>query len=78
MPDVSITYCKPCGYERRATDTAAALQRELNVAAKLIPGAGGVFDVKVGGKVVASKMSGRFPEHAEVVAAVGAALKSSC
>jgi selenoprotein W-related protein len=77
MPDVSITYCKPCGYERRANDAAAALQRELNVAAKLIPGAGGVFDVKVGGKVVAAKMSGHFPEHAEIVAAVAAALKGA-
>jgi selenoprotein W-related protein len=77
MPDVSITYCKPCGYERRANDAAAVLQRELNVAVKLIPGAGGVFDVKVGGKVVATKMSGRFPEHTEIVAAVSAALKGA-
>jgi len=76
MPDVSITYCKPCGYERRANDAAAALQRELKVAATLVPGAGGIFEVKVGGKVVATKASGRFPEHAEIVTAVAAALKS--
>jgi hypothetical protein len=36
-----------------------------------------VFDVKVGGKVVAAKMSGHFPEHAEIVAAVAAALKGA-
>jgi selenoprotein W-related protein len=77
MPDVSITYCKPCGYETRAADAAAALQRELNVAATLVPGTGGIFEVKVGGKVVAAKSAGHFPEHAEIVAAVAAALKGA-
>lgn len=74
MTDISIIYCKPCGYERRAADAAAALQRDLNVAAKLVPGSGGIFEIKVGDKVVASKASGRFPEHADIVAAVKSAL----
>jgi selenoprotein W-related protein len=77
MPDVSITYCKPCGYEKRAADAATTLQRELNVAAKLVPGTGGIFEVKVGGKVVAAKSAGHFPEHAEIVAAVSRAIRGA-
>jgi len=42
MSEVSITYCKPCGYLRRAEDAAAELQKQLGVAATLVPGKGGV------------------------------------
>jgi selenoprotein W-related protein len=76
MTDVSIIYCKPCGYERRAADAAAALRKEADVTAKLIPGKGGIFEVHVGGKVVAKRAQGHFPDAAEIVAAVSAALKS--
>ena len=70
MNDVSIIYCRPCGYEKRARDAAAALRERLAVEAKLVPGTGGVFEVKVGDKVVARRAKGHFPDAAEVVAAV--------
>lgn len=40
--------------------------------AKLIKGSGGVFDVKVDGRLMFSKHElGRFPEPGEVVALIG-------
>jgi selenoprotein W-related protein len=75
MTDVSIVYCKPCGYERRAADAAAELRKQLEVTAKLVPGTGGIFEVQVGGKVVAKRAQAHFPDAAEIVAAVSAALK---
>jgi selenoprotein W-related protein len=73
MKDVSIIYCRPCGYEKRAKDAASALRERLSVDAKLVPGTGGVFEVKVGDKVVVKRAKGHFPDAAEVVAAVAAA-----
>ena len=48
MSNVSIVYCKPCGYEKRATDTAAALRARLKLDVNLIPGKGGIFEVRGG------------------------------
>lgn len=75
MADVSIIYCKPCGYEKRATQAAAALKEELNLIATLVPGKGGIFQVKVGDRVVAARSQGHFPDPAEIVAAVAAAVE---
>jgi len=77
MTDVTITYCKPCGYEKRATEAASALKNALKVEAKLVPGKGGVYEVKVGGKVVAKRAQGHFPDAGDVVAAVSAAMKAA-
>jgi selenoprotein W-related protein len=76
MKIVSITYCKLCGYERRAADAAAALRKELALAATLVPGTGGIFEVRVGDEVVAKRAKGHFPDTAEIVAAVSAAVKA--
>jgi selenoprotein W-related protein len=75
MKNVSITYCKPCGYERRAADAAAALQKELALAATLVPGTGGIFEVRVGDEIVSKRVKGHFPDTAEIVAAVASAVK---
>lgn len=75
MAEVSIVYCKPCGYERRATASAAALNKALKLTADLVPGKGGIFEVRVDDKVVAKRSKGHFPDPAEIVAAVSAALK---
>ena len=50
MKSVSIVYCKPCGYLKRATDAAAALEKLPGVTATLVPGRGGIFEVRVGGQ----------------------------
>jgi selenoprotein W-related protein len=76
MSEVSITYCKPCGYLRRAEDAAAELQKQLGIAATLVPGKGGIFQVEVDGKVVARKRLWHFPDAKEIVAAVGDAVKT--
>lgn len=73
MTEVSIVYCKPCGYAGRAADAAAALQKQLKLTASLSPGTGGIFEVRVNDKVVAKRSKGHFPDTAEIVAAVSAA-----
>ena len=75
MAEVSIVYCKPCGYAGRAADAAAALQKQLKLTASLHPGKGGIFEVRVGDKVVVKRSKGQFPDAAEIVAAVSAVLK---
>jgi selenoprotein W-related protein len=76
MPDVSITYCKPCGYLKRAEDVAAELKTKLGVDATLVPGKGGIFEVQVDGKVVAKKKLLSFPDATEIVNAVAGAVKT--
>lgn len=47
---------------------ADLIKDEIGVTPELIPGAGGIFDVKVDGKLIYSKhQSGRFPEPYEVI-----------
>jgi hypothetical protein len=52
---------------------AAELKRELNIDADMEVGNSGEFTVWVGGTQVAEKKWGRFPDPADVVAAVKAA-----
>jgi selenoprotein W-related protein len=75
MKDITIIYCQPCGYRKRAEDAAAELQKELNITATLLPGKGGIFEVQVDGKVVAKRARGHFPDTTEITAAVSAALR---
>ncbi len=52
---------------------AAAIKKALGVETKLIEGGGGIFDVKVNGKLIFSKFeTGRFPEDHEVLDALKA------
>lgn len=76
MKSVSIVYCKPCGYLKRATDAAAALEKMPGVTATLVPGRGGIFEVRVGDQVVAKRVQSHFPDTAEIVKAVAAAAKA--
>jgi len=47
---------------------ADEIKATFGVAPKLIEGSGGIFDVKVGDKLIFSKHQvGRFPEHHEVL-----------
>lgn len=64
-PRVEIAYCTQCRWLLRAAWTAQELlttfEDEIGEVA-LIPGRGGVFEVRVGGAVVWSrKAEGRFP-----------------
>lgn len=50
---------------------AAAIKKTFKVEPKLIAGAGGIFDVKVDGKMIFSKHEvGRFPEDPEIIQAL--------
>jgi len=71
---VSIIYCRPCGYEKRATEAATAVRNQCKLDVDLVPGIGGIFEVKVGDRTVAKREKGRFPTSEEIVAAVTAAI----
>lgn len=73
MSDVTIIYCRPCGYEKRAKEAAEAVRENLALGSTLVPGKGGVFQVKLGDQIVASRTRGHFPGAAEIVAAISAA-----
>ena len=73
--NVSIVYCRPRGYEKRAKEAAAAVQRQCKVEPELVPRSGGIFEVKVGDRTVANRAKGHFPSSEDIVAAVAAALR---
>jgi selenoprotein W-related protein len=69
-PTVAITYCTQCRWLLRAAWIAQELlstfEAELG-GVLLVPGTGGVFEVRVGDEVVFSRVGvGRFPESAEL------------
>ena len=69
-PRVAITYCTQCRWLLRAGWMAQELlttfDTELGEVA-LVPGSGGVFEVRVDGELVWSrKQAGRFPESKEL------------
>jgi selenoprotein W-related protein len=74
MSSVVITYCKPCGYLKRAEAAAALLNERLGVSPELVPGTGGIFKVAVDGDVVAAKSRAGFPDAEQIADAVAAAL----
>jgi selenoprotein W-related protein len=69
-PRVEIQYCTQCRWLLRAAWMAQELlttfEREIGEVA-LVPGQGGVFEVRLDGKVIFSREAqGRFPEAKEV------------
>ncbi len=58
MTEVDVEYCVPCGFRRRALDTAAAIlnacEREID-SLTLTTGDHGVFRVTVDGRTVYDK-----------------------
>ena len=73
-PRVEIRYCTQCRWLLRAAWTAQELltsfEAELAEVA-LVPGSGGVLDVRVDGELIFSRaQAGRFPEAKELKQAV--------
>jgi selenoprotein W-related protein len=69
-PRVEIQYCTQCRWLLRAAWVAQELlttfENELGQVA-LVPGTGGIFEVKVDGEVIFSReKEGRFPESKEL------------
>ena len=69
-PRVEIQYCTQCRWLLRAAWMAQELlttfENELGELA-LVPGAGGIFEVRVDGEVIFSRdREGRFPESKEL------------
>lgn len=76
MKTITITYCKPCGYLKRAEAAASSLKAELGIEPKLLSGKGGIFEVAVDGNVVAKRTRDSFPDEKAIVAAVKMVLKT--
>jgi len=54
-----------------AASLADTIRKKLDIEPKLIEGSGGVFDVRVDGRLIFSKHeTGRFPEDQEILAAL--------
>ena len=77
-PTVSIEYCQVCNFRARAAWLAQELlaAHEAEIAGvTLVPGRGGIFEVRIDGEVVFSnKEAGRFPEPRELKDALRAKL----
>ncbi len=77
-PSVSITYCQVCGFRSRAAwlaqELLAANEEDL-AGVTLVPGRGGIFEVRIDDELVFShEQAGRFPEPRDLKDAVRAAL----
>jgi selenoprotein W-related protein len=69
-PRVEITYCRRCKFLLRATwlgtEILTAFPEEIGELA-IVPGSGGIFEVKLDGEVVATNRGGApIPDAAEV------------
>ena len=77
-PVISIEYCTVCNFRARAAWLAQELLADLEAevgGVTLVPGRGGVFEVRLAGETVFSnKESGRFPEPREMKDAIRAKL----
>ncbi len=77
-PVISIEYCTVCNFRARAAwlaqELLADLEQEVG-GVTLVPGRGGIFDVRLDAELVFSnKQAGRFPEPRELKDAVRARL----
>jgi selenoprotein W-related protein len=77
-PSVSIEYCTACNFRGRAAwlaqELLAACEGEI-AGVTLVPGRGGVFDVRFDGELAFSRRrDGRYPEPHEVKDALRARL----
>jgi selenoprotein W-related protein len=77
-PSMSIEYCTVCNFRGRAAwlaqEVLAAHEADL-AGLTLVPGHGGVFDVRIDGELVFSqKEAGRLPEPREIRDALRARL----
>ena len=66
--NIEITYCQELNYKPEADRVSAEINSAIDVDVALIPGSGGVFDVKRDGELIFSKHElGRFPGKDEIV-----------
>jgi len=77
-PSISITYCTVCNFLGRAAWLAQELLAAVGddvAGVTLIPGRGGIFEVRIDGQLLFSrKQAGRFPEPRDLKDALRAKL----
>lgn len=77
MKKVIITYCKPCGYLKRASALTVRINTELGLETDLIPGGGGIYKVEMNNQIVAQKTANGFPEEDEIIQLLQQSLKNN-
>ncbi len=77
-PSVTVEYCTVCNFLGRAAWLAQeilATHKDELAGVTLVPGRGGIFEVRIDGNVVFShREAGRFPEPREIRDAIRGAL----
>ena len=65
--DIEITYCMAWNYQADADRVSAEIKQATGIESTLVPGSGGIFDIKVDGSLIFSKHeTARFPNQGEV------------
>lgn len=77
MNKITIIYCVPCGYKKRAEDAAEAIKKELGITVTLVPGKGGIFQVKQGDEILTKRTAYHFPDTNEIVSIVAQAIQTA-
>ena len=68
---ITIVYCVEWNYYPRAASLAEAIKNGTDYETVLVPGRGGIFEVRMGDNLVFSKkVSGRFPKNTEILKAL--------
>ena len=66
--ELEIVYCMTWNYKPDADRVSKEIRIKTGLDPKLIPGSGGIFDVKLNGETVFSKHQvGRFPKDGEIL-----------
>ena len=66
--NIEITYCREWNYKPEADRVSAEIKQAFGIDVVLVPGSGGVFDVKKDEELIfSSQECGRFPEKDEII-----------
>jgi selenoprotein W-related protein len=74
MTEVGSTYCQPRGHDR---GRGRLRQHALRLEARLHPGAGGIFELRVNGPIATKRTRGHFPDAAVIADRVSRTLFES-
>ena len=64
--NIEIEYCEMWNYKPQADRVSAEIKTATGLEPKLVPGSGGIFEIRKDGEIIWKKMrSGHYPEEGE-------------